>query len=56
MNTLDRMRELTGRRIEAHIPGRLLCVRASIDRGRLSDLENGYIEPSTAELERLKRK
>ncbi len=41
------------KRISAGIPARLLSSRARVDRARLSDLERGYVEASSDELERL---
>lgn len=41
------------KRVIAGIAGRLLCARAKIDRGRLSHIERGYVEPSDAELARI---
>lgn len=40
---------IRARRVVAGIPGRVLCSRAGISRGRLSDLERGYISISAAE-------
>ena len=48
-------RQLRAKRNSAGVPGRLVCVRARIDRGRLSDIERGYVEPSVEELERIER-
>jgi transcriptional regulator with XRE-family HTH domain len=47
--------ELRLKRVTARIPGRLLCRRASLDRGRLSDIERGYVEPTPDELARLSK-
>jgi transcriptional regulator with XRE-family HTH domain len=46
-------REIRLKRVTARVSGRLLCQRASLDRGRLSDIERGYVEPSPDELRRL---
>jgi hypothetical protein len=45
--------EIRVRRVTARIPGRLLCLRARLDRGRLSDIERGYVQPSSDEMARL---
>ena len=37
----------------AGIPGLLVCNRADVRRGRLSDIENGLVQPSEAEMNRL---
>jgi transcriptional regulator with XRE-family HTH domain len=47
--------ELKQKRLTAGLPGRLVCVRAGVDRSRLSDIERGYLRPSTAELMRINR-
>ena len=47
------IRELQERRRVAGIPGRLLCERAGVDRGRLSEIERGYVTPSQDEIARL---
>lgn len=47
--------ELRRKRVVARIPGRVLCERVRISRGRLSEIERGHISPSPekrAELER----
>ena len=41
------------KRILAGIPGRVLCSRAGIGRGRLSDIERNYISIPAAELARI---
>ena len=41
------------RRRAASIPGRLVCRRAKIDRGRLSDVERGYVRPNDEEVQRI---
>ena len=46
---------LKKRRRAAGIAGRLLCVRADVDRGRLSDIERGYADPSDEELARIEQ-
>ena len=43
------------RRLAAGIPGRLLCVKAGVDRSRLSHIERGYVEPSGEELSRIEQ-
>ena len=48
-------RQLKAKRNSAGVPGRLVCVRARIDRGRLSDIERGYVEPSNEELVRIEK-
>lgn len=45
--------DLKRRRVIGGIPGKLLCDRAKIDRGRLSHIERGYVRPSDGELARL---
>jgi transcriptional regulator with XRE-family HTH domain len=45
--------EIRLKRVTARIPGRLLCLRARVDRGRLSDIERGYVQPSADEMARL---
>jgi hypothetical protein len=45
--------ELKQKRIAAGIPGKLVCVRARIDRAKLSHLERGYIQTSDQELARI---
>ncbi len=45
--------ELRDRRVLARISGRVVCERAGIARGRLSDIERGYVQPPEAELERI---
>jgi transcriptional regulator with XRE-family HTH domain len=45
--------EIRLRRVTARIPGRLLCLRARVERGRLSDIERGYVQPSADEMARL---
>ena len=47
--------ELRLKRVTARIPGRLLCRRARLDRGRLSDIERGYVQPSPDELARISK-
>lgn len=47
--------EIRLKRVTARIPGRLLCRRAGLDRGRLSDIERGYVQPSPDELARLSK-
>ena len=51
MNT----RDLRYKRVSHGISGRLLCVKAGIDRSRLSDIERQYVEPSDHELQRIER-
>lgn len=41
------------RRKNADIPGEILCIRAGIDRARLTKIELGYIRASDEELQRL---
>ena len=48
-------RQLKAKRNSAGVPGRLVCARAGIDRGRLSDIERQYVEPSDDELERIEK-
>ena len=45
--------EIRLKRVTAGIPGRLLCLRARVDRGRLSDIERGYVQPSADQMTRL---
>jgi predicted transcriptional regulator len=47
------MSELRQKRIAARIPGRLLCPRARITPGRLSEIERGYVTPRASEVERI---
>jgi hypothetical protein len=54
-NLAAAMSEVKRMRVLAGIPGRLLCLRASVDRGRLSALERGYTLPSADEVEPLRR-
>ena len=42
--------DLKEKRKVAGIPGRLVCTRVGMDRGKLSDIERGYIEVSAEEL------
>jgi hypothetical protein len=42
--------ELRDKRVLARISGRVLCERAGVARGRLSDIERGYVRPPEAEL------
>ena len=48
-------RQLRVERVSANIPGRLLCLRASISRSKLSEIEAGYLAPSTEELLRIRQ-
>jgi predicted transcriptional regulator len=45
--------DLKAKRLSAGIPGQVLALKAGIDRARLSRIERGYVNPSTAEVERL---
>jgi transcriptional regulator with XRE-family HTH domain len=45
--------QLRQQRIAAGIPGRLVCAKAGIDRGRLSDIERGYTRARNEELQRI---
>jgi transcriptional regulator with XRE-family HTH domain len=45
--------ELRTRRVLGHLPGYLICLKAGITRSRLSDIENGYVQPSGAEVARI---
>jgi transcriptional regulator with XRE-family HTH domain len=45
--------EIRRARAEARISGSALCAKARIDRGRLSNIERGYVIPSVAELARI---
>jgi transcriptional regulator with XRE-family HTH domain len=45
--------QIRQKRMSAGIVGRLLCTHAKLDRGRLSHIERGYIQPSDAELARI---
>jgi hypothetical protein len=47
------MSALRQRRLSARIPGRLLCRRARITPGRLSEIERGYITPLPSEEARI---
>ena len=47
--------ELREKRVVAGISGRLLCAKAGVDRGRLSAMERGYIQPFAGELARLEQ-
>ena len=40
-------------RIEARIPGALVCARSGMSRSRLSDIERRYVQPSEEELARI---
>ena len=39
--------------MSAGIPGSLICTRAQISRGRLSEIERGYVIPSADETSRI---
>ena len=41
------------RRVVAGIPGSLVAQKAAISRGRLSEIERGYVEPLDEELTRI---
>jgi transcriptional regulator with XRE-family HTH domain len=45
--------EIRSKRIQAGIPGYVLCLKAGIARTRLSDIERNYVVPSTEELSKL---
>lgn len=45
--------ELRRKRVLARIPGRVVCERAAISRGRLSEIESGYVSPTDEELARI---
>ena len=45
--------EIRRKRANARIAGRLLCLRAGVDRTRLSNIERGYVQPSESELGRI---
>jgi transcriptional regulator with XRE-family HTH domain len=45
--------DLRVKRIAAGIAGSLVCIKAGIARSRLSDIERGYVTPSTEELARI---
>ena len=45
--------QIRKKRTTAGIAGGLLCKRAKIDRGRLSHIERGYVQPSDVELARI---
>ena len=45
--------EIRRRRIAAGIPGTALCAKLGLQRSRLSDIENGYVQPSTDEWRRI---
>lgn len=47
--------ELRSKRIAAEIPATVLALTAKINRSRLSNIERGYVEPTTSELCRLTR-
>jgi transcriptional regulator with XRE-family HTH domain len=38
--------QLRAKRVEARISGAVLCIRAGIGRGRLSEIERGQVVPS----------
>lgn len=48
------VQELRSRRVAAEIPAMLLAAKAKINRSRLSNLERGYAQPTTEELESLR--
>ena len=45
--------EIRSKRIEAGIPGYVLCLKARVARTRLSDIERNYVVPSQQELARI---
>jgi hypothetical protein len=45
--------EIRSKRIEAGIPGYVLCLKARVVRTRLSDIESGYVTPAPEELSRI---
>jgi transcriptional regulator with XRE-family HTH domain len=47
--------ELRTKRIQAGISGYTLCLKSGVRRGRLSDIERGYITPTPEELARLNK-
>jgi transcriptional regulator with XRE-family HTH domain len=46
-------KQIRARRISAEIPAVMLSAEAKIQRSRYSAIENGHIQPSPDELERL---
>jgi transcriptional regulator with XRE-family HTH domain len=45
--------ELRSKRIAAEISATLLATRAKVSRAHLSNIERGYAQPTTAELQQL---
>jgi hypothetical protein len=45
--------EIRSKRIQAGIPGYVLCLKARIARTRLSDIERSYAVPSRQELAKI---
>ena len=45
--------QLRAKRVEVGISGAVLCMRAGIGRGRLSDIERGHVVPSDETLKRV---
>jgi len=50
METAQRLRN---RRVVARIPGHMVCTRAGISRGRLSEIELGRVHATDEELKRI---
>ena len=45
--------EIRSKRIQAGIPGYVVCLKAGLARTRLSDIERGYVVPSPQELAKI---
>jgi transcriptional regulator with XRE-family HTH domain len=46
--------ELRRERQRAELTGHVVCQRSKLGRSRLSDIERGYVEPSKAEVQRIR--
>lgn len=42
-------------RVQAGLPGHLVCRQGGLGRSRLSDIERGYVEPSQFEVEQIRK-
>jgi transcriptional regulator with XRE-family HTH domain len=47
------VKELRSKRIAAEIPATLLAAKAKVNRSRLSNIERGYAQPTSEEVQRL---
>jgi transcriptional regulator with XRE-family HTH domain len=47
--------QLRARRVVARITGSMVCARAGVSRGRLSEIERGHVKPPAAELQRIEQ-